>query len=43
MSELPVIGSLSLCKGFWDRHGANIAARWKHCSLLKKMCGERLF
>ena len=24
VNELPVIGSLCLCKDFWDRHGANI-------------------
>ena len=27
MNELPVIGSLFIRKGFWDRQGANIASR----------------
>ena len=29
MNELPVIESLCLRKDFWDRHGTNIATRWK--------------
>ena len=37
MNELPVIGALFICKGFWDRQGANIASR------CKKMYGENLF
>ena len=37
MNDLPVIGSLSMRNGFWDRQGANIARR------LKKMYGEKLF
>ena len=37
MNELPVIGSLRLYKDFWDRHGANIATRYK------EMYGKRLF
>ena len=37
MNELPVIRSLRLRSDFWDRHGANIATRWKG------MYGGRLF
>ena len=38
MNGLPVIGSLCLRKDFWDRHGANIATRYK-----EMYGGERLF
>ena len=37
MNELPIMGSLFIRKGFWDRQGANIANRWK------KMYGGFLF
>ena len=38
MNGLPVIGSLCLRKDFWDRHGANIATRYK-----EMYGGERFF
>ena len=37
MKDLSVIGSLRLRTDFWDRHGANIATRWRGTH------GERLF
>lgn len=37
MNELPSTGSLRLRKDLWDRHVANIAARWK------EMYGEGRF
>ena len=37
MNDLPVIGSVVMSKGLWDRQGANIA------SCQKKMYSEKLF
>ena len=37
MNDLPVIGSVVMSKGFWDRQGANIASH------KKTMYSEQLF
>ena len=37
MSDLPVIRSVVIRRGFGDRQGGNIASRWK------KMYSEKLF